>query len=79
MVVNVADGTFYITQAVARHMSTQSPPGGSIIGISSISALVGGGEQTAYTPTKAGILSKSSFSPFFLNPSHGRILTGGCL
>ena len=35
----------------------QSPPGGSIIGISSISALVGGGEQTHYTPTKAGVLS----------------------
>lgn len=31
--------------------------GGSIIGISSISALVGGGQQTHYTPTKAGILS----------------------
>jgi L-rhamnose 1-dehydrogenase len=31
--------------------------GGSIIGISSISALVGGGLQTHYTPTKAGILS----------------------
>lgn len=36
---------------------SQSPPGGSIIGISSISALVGGGEQTHYTPTKAGVLS----------------------
>lgn len=35
----------------------QSPPGGSIIGISSISALVGGGQQTHYTPTKAGVLS----------------------
>lgn len=31
--------------------------GGSIIGISSISALVGGAHQTHYTPTKAGILS----------------------
>ena len=35
----------------------QTPPGGSIIGISSISALVGGGQQTHYTPTKAGVLS----------------------
>lgn len=35
----------------------QSPAGGSIIGVSSISALVGGGEQTHYTPTKAGVLS----------------------
>ncbi|EKG18477.1 Glucose/ribitol dehydrogenase [Macrophomina phaseolina MS6] len=31
--------------------------GGSIIGISSISALVGGGRQAHYTPTKAGVLS----------------------
>lgn len=31
--------------------------GGCIIGISSISALVGGGLQTHYTPTKAGVLS----------------------
>jgi len=31
--------------------------GGSIIGISSISALVGGGQQTHYTPTKAGVTS----------------------
>ena len=38
-------------------MATQAPPGGSIIGISSISALVGGGLQTHYTPTKAGITS----------------------
>ncbi|KAI0880677.1 3-oxoacyl-reductase [Annulohypoxylon maeteangense] len=30
---------------------------GSIIALSSISALVGGGEQTHYTPTKAGVLS----------------------
>ncbi|KAI2467981.1 3-oxoacyl-reductase [Annulohypoxylon bovei var. microspora] len=30
---------------------------GSIIGLSSISALVGGGLQTHYTPTKAGVLS----------------------
>lgn len=52
------DGAFYVVQAAARQMATaQSPPGGSIIGISSISALVGGGGQTHYTPTKAGILS----------------------
>lgn len=31
--------------------------GGSIIGVSSISALVGGGYQAHYTPTKAGVLS----------------------
>lgn len=38
-------------------MSSQSPSGGSIIGVSSISALVGGGQQCHYTPTKAGILN----------------------
>lgn len=38
-------------------MATQEPPGGSIIGMSSISALVGGARQTHYTPTKAAILS----------------------
>lgn len=51
------DGSFYAVQAAARQMAAQSPPGGSIIGVSSISALVGGGLQTHYTPTKAGILS----------------------
>ncbi|KAI0052854.1 NAD(P)-binding protein [Auriscalpium vulgare] len=51
------DGSFYITQAVAKQMKNQTPQGGSIIGISSISALVGGGQQVHYTPTKAGILS----------------------
>ncbi|KAL1968497.1 hypothetical protein VTN77DRAFT_1707 [Rasamsonia byssochlamydoides] len=51
-------GAFFATQAAARQMALhQSPPGGSIIGISSISALVGGGQQTHYTPTKAGVLS----------------------
>ena len=50
------DGAFYACQAAARQMSTQ-PAGGSIIAISSISALVGGGLQTHYTPTKAGVLS----------------------
>jgi L-rhamnose 1-dehydrogenase len=43
-------------QAAARQMVKQGH-GGSIIGISSISALVGGGLQTHYTPTKAGVLS----------------------
>ncbi|TFK41197.1 hypothetical protein BDQ12DRAFT_429992 [Crucibulum laeve] len=51
------DGSFYIVQAVANQMKTQNPQGGSIIGISSISALVGGELQCHYTPTKAGILS----------------------
>ncbi|KAI0788463.1 NAD-P-binding protein [Abortiporus biennis] len=51
------DGSFYVVQAVANQMKNQSPQGGSIIGISSISALVGGELQCHYTPTKAGILS----------------------
>lgn len=50
------DGAFYGTQAAARQMQAQGK-GGSIIGISSISALVGGAGQTHYTPTKAGVLS----------------------
>ncbi|KAJ7630904.1 hypothetical protein FB45DRAFT_1058824 [Roridomyces roridus] len=51
------DGSFYVVQAVANQMKVQVPQGGSIIGISSISALVGGELQCHYTPTKAGILS----------------------
>lgn len=51
------NGAFFAVQAAAQQMSKQSPPGGSIIGISSISALVGGAGQTHYTPTKAGITS----------------------
>ncbi|KAH8918400.1 NAD(P)-binding protein [Atractiella rhizophila] len=50
------DGAFYAVQAAAKQMALQGK-GGSIIGISSISALVGGAGQTHYTPTKAGILS----------------------
>ncbi|EOD50074.1 short-chain dehydrogenase [Neofusicoccum parvum] len=49
-------GAFHATQAAARQMAAQGD-GGSIIGISSISALVGGGRQAHYTPTKAGVLS----------------------
>ncbi|CAK1357264.1 L-rhamnose-1-dehydrogenase [Cercospora beticola] len=51
------NGAFFAVQAAARQMSTQEPRGGSIIGVSSISALVGGAGQTHYTPTKAGVLS----------------------
>ncbi|KAL3479965.1 hypothetical protein BJX99DRAFT_221580 [Aspergillus californicus] len=53
--VNVK-GTFYSCQAAARQMVNQGN-GGSIISISSVSALVGGGLQTHYTPTKAAVLS----------------------
>jgi len=51
------DGSFFVVQAVANVMKNQIPQGGSIIGVSSISALVGGEMQCHYTPTKAGILS----------------------
>ncbi|GAA5987209.1 hypothetical protein JCM10908_001860 [Rhodotorula pacifica] len=51
------DGAFYVVQAVARQMSRQEPRGGSIVAVSSISALVGGGQQAHYTPTKAGVKS----------------------
>ncbi|KAI9729550.1 MAG: hypothetical protein M1834_006746 [Cirrosporium novae-zelandiae] len=49
-------GAFYSCQAAARQMVKQGH-GGAIIGVSSVSALVGGGLQTHYTPTKAGVLS----------------------
>ncbi|KAJ8083870.1 hypothetical protein PM082_002636 [Marasmius tenuissimus] len=42
---------FFTRPAVANQMKSQTPQGGSIIGISSISALVGGGMQCHYTPT----------------------------
>lgn len=47
-------GTFLCSQAAARVMVEQGR-GGRIIGMSSISALVGGRGQTHYTPTKAGV------------------------
>ncbi|KAF2216064.1 hypothetical protein CERZMDRAFT_34278 [Cercospora zeae-maydis SCOH1-5] len=51
------NGAFFAVQAAAQQMAAQEPRGGSIIGVSSISALVGGAGQTHYTPTKAGVLS----------------------
>ncbi|KXT00900.1 hypothetical protein AC578_5719 [Pseudocercospora eumusae] len=51
------NGAFFTVQAAAQQMARQEPSGGSIIGVSSISALVGGAGQTHYTPTKAGVLS----------------------
>lgn len=50
------DGAFYAVQAAAQQMKRQGR-GGSIVAVSSISALVGGSMQTHYTPTKAGVLS----------------------
>ncbi|KAF9475987.1 NAD-P-binding protein [Pholiota conissans] len=49
------DGTFYIVQAAAQQMAKQTPQGGSLIAISSISGLLGGAQQCHYGPTKAAI------------------------
>lgn len=50
------NGAYFVVQAAAKAMKEQGK-GGSIIAVSSISALVGGEFQTHYTPTKAGLLS----------------------
>lgn len=49
-------GAYFMVQAAAQQMVRQGH-GGSIIAVSSISALVGGEFQTHYTPTKAGVHS----------------------
>ncbi len=49
-------GAYYMCQAAASQMVKQGK-GGSIVAVSSISALVGGEMQTHYTPTKAGVHS----------------------
>jgi L-rhamnose 1-dehydrogenase len=60
-------GSFYVTQAVARQMKAQGH-GGAIVATSSISALVGGGMQTHYTPTKAGVHSLMQSCAIALGP-----------
>jgi L-rhamnose 1-dehydrogenase len=50
------NGAYYMVQAAANQMVKQGK-GGAIVGVSSISAYVGGEYQTHYTPTKAGVLS----------------------
>lgn len=65
------DGAFFISQAVAGQMVKQEPVDGergSIVGISSISAIMGGGEQCHYTPTKAGIKSLMESEAIALGP-----------
>ena len=49
-------GAYYMVQAAANRMVAQGD-GGSIVAVSSISALVGGEFQTHYAPTKAGVHS----------------------
>jgi L-rhamnose 1-dehydrogenase len=60
-------GAFYVTQAVARQMQKQGR-GGAIVATSSISALVGGGMQVHYTPTKAGVHSLMQSCAVALGP-----------
>jgi len=62
------NGAFFTVQAVANQMATQEPRGGSIVAISSISALMGGAEQSHYTPTKAGIKSLMESCAIALGP-----------
>jgi len=66
MAVNL-HGAYYMTQAAARRMKEQGR-GGSLIAISSISALVGGGTQAHYTPTKAGVHSLMQSCAIALGP-----------
>ena len=68
MAVNL-HGAYYMTQAAARRTKEQGR-GGSLIAISSISALVGGGMQAHYTPTKAGVHSLMQSCAIALGP-HG--------
>jgi L-rhamnose 1-dehydrogenase len=60
-------GAWYMTQAAANQMAAQGE-GGAIIAVSSISALVGGGMQTHYTPTKAGVHSLMQSCAIALGP-----------
>lgn len=62
-------GVFLCSQAAANLMVNQGR-GGRIVSVSSISALVGGGLQTHYTPTKAGIHSLMQSLAIVLGP-HG--------
>jgi L-rhamnose 1-dehydrogenase len=66
MAVNL-HGAYYMTQAAARQMKRQGT-GGALIAISSISALVGGGMQAHYTPTKAGVHSLMQSCAIALGP-----------
>lgn len=66
MAVNL-HGAFYVVQAAARQMKKQGR-GGAIIATSSISALIGGGLQAHYTPTKAGVHSLMQSCAIALGP-----------
>lgn len=61
------NGAYFAVQAAANQMKAQGR-GGAIIAVSSISALVGGGMQTHYTPTKAGLHSLMQSCAIALGP-----------
>jgi L-rhamnose 1-dehydrogenase len=61
------NGAYFAVQAAANQMKNQGR-GGAIIAVSSISALVGGGMQTHYTPTKAGLHSLMQSCAIALGP-----------
>ncbi len=61
------NGTYLCTHRASEIMRDQGR-GGRIIATSSISALVGGGLQTHYTPTKAGIRSLMQSLAIVLGP-----------
>lgn len=61
------NGAFYACQAAANQMKRQGQ-GGALVATSSISALVGGGMQTRYTPTKAGVHSLMQSCAIALGP-----------
>jgi L-rhamnose 1-dehydrogenase len=61
------NGAFFVAQAAANQMKRQGG-GGAIVATSSISALVGGGMQTHYTPTKAGVHSLMQSCAIALGP-----------
>ncbi len=60
-------GAYYVSQAAANQMKEQGR-GGAIIATSSTSALAGGGMQTHYTPTKAGVHSLMQSCAIALGP-----------
>lgn len=62
-------GAFLCSQVAAQQMVEQGR-GGRIVSVSSISALVGGGQQAHYTPTKAGMHSLMQSMAIALGP-HG--------
>ena len=61
------EGAFLMVQAAAERMRDQGG-GGAVVATSSISALVGGGLQTHYTPTKAGVHSLMQSCAIALGP-----------